>query len=247
VTTNSANRFLKHLGFEEKEFVTTSKSIPAYWVMVRPPKKYSISKSDSNDTLSNSSFGSFRNLTVTSGPTLIKNVKLGDKLGAGHSSQVFSGIWLETTKVACKKSLSIDHEEELLRYFLSNSLFSSIPSSLNHPNIVKYLGIFCDSEADLYLVTEFITGGNLKDMVRSKKDKLGPKDLLNMAQQTAAALRYLEEMKVVHNDLALRNLLVAPGGSEEYTVKIADFGLRFEKCYFSNVFQCKYARRKRFD
>ncbi len=45
------------------------------------------------------------------------------------------------------------------------------------------------------------------------------------AKQTAAALRYLEDMNVIHNDLALRNLLVASGGSDEYIVKIADFGL----------------------
>lgn len=38
-------------------------------------------------------------------------------------------------------------------------------------------------------------------------------------------MQYLEEQRIVHRDLALRNLLVAPHESDKYTVKVADFGL----------------------
>ena len=40
-------------------------------------------------------------------------------------------------------------------------------------------------------------------------------------------MAYLEDKNIVHRDLALRNLLVAPGsGTEEkYFIKVSDFGL----------------------
>ena len=36
---------------------------------------------------------------------------------------------------------------------------------------------------------------------------------------------FLEQQKIVHRDLALRNLLAAPGEQEKFTVKVSDFGL----------------------
>lgn len=39
-------------------------------------------------------------------------------------------------------------------------------------------------------------------------------------------MAYLEERRIVHRDLALRNLLAAPGdGREKYLVKVSDLGL----------------------
>ena len=51
---------------------------------------------------------------------------------------------------------------------------------LDHPNIVKYLGVYCENETELYLVCEFLSGGNLGDLVKYKKDVLRISDLLNM-------------------------------------------------------------------
>jgi len=47
------------------------------------------------------------------------------------------------------------------------------------------------------------------------------KDCLSFAWQTANGMRYLSDLKLVHRDLATRNLLVATGK----IIKISDFGL----------------------
>jgi len=60
--------------------------------------------------------------------------------------------------------------------------------------------------------------------VKQKKDELTVTDLLSMAKHAAAGMSYLEGKKVVHRDLALRNLLVTVENSK-YIVKISDFGL----------------------
>jgi serine/threonine protein kinase len=46
------------------------------------------------------------------------------------------------------------------------------------------------------------------------------------AKQTATGMQYLESQKIIHRDLALRNLLITDQtGTEKYLVKISDFGL----------------------
>ncbi len=95
---------------------------------------------------------------------------------------------------------------------------------LNHPNIVKYLGVF-SKDNDLYLTMEYLSEGSLKDLLVSSKKDLRVVDIIGMCEQTAAAMRYLEDMKVIHRDLALRNLLVTLGQKGQHIVKLADFGL----------------------
>lgn len=45
--------------------------------------------------------------------------------------------------------------------------------------------------------------------------------LVDMGAQVADGMAYLEDQKSIHRDLAARNVLVA----EDYTCKVADFGL----------------------
>lgn len=89
---------------------------------------------------------------------------------------------------------------------------------------MKYLGVFEDKD-ELYLTMEFLSGGSLKDLLISHQKDLLVADLIGMCEQIAAAMRYLENMKVIHRDLALRNLLVTLGPQGKHIVKLADFGL----------------------
>jgi len=45
---------------------------------------------------------------------------------------------------------------------------------------------------------------------------------INMVLQACRGVAYLHSMKVLHRDLACRNLLV----SNDFVVKLADFGIR---------------------
>ncbi len=95
---------------------------------------------------------------------------------------------------------------------------------MNHPNIVKYLGVFSKGP-DLYLTMEYLSEGSLKDLLISSQKELLVADIIGMCEQAAAAMRYLEDMRVIHRDLALRNLLVTSGQKGQHIVKLADFGL----------------------
>ncbi|XP_034948257.1 fibroblast growth factor receptor homolog 1 isoform X2 [Chelonus insularis] len=106
-----------------------------------------------------------------------------------------------------------------------------------HVNIINLLGA-CTQGGPLYVVVEFAPHGNLRDFLRDhrpssvyepsaigqegkEKKTLTQKDLVSFAYQVARGMEYLASRRCIHRDLAARNVLV----SDEYILKIADFGL----------------------
>src|SRR5690348_9007095 len=67
---------------------------------------------------------------------------------------------------------------------------AQILSRLNHPNVIRLLGRFIDKEGNQYIVTELANKGSLKNLLRTEKDSIDEKQLLSMAIQIAAGMRY---------------------------------------------------------
>ena len=69
---------------------------------------------------------------------------------------------------------------------------------MKHPNLVQLLGV-CTREPPFYIVTEFMSKGNLLDYLRnSRVGDINHVVLLYMATQIAAAMSYLEERNFIH-------------------------------------------------
>jgi len=73
----------------------------------------------------------------------------------------------------------------------------SILSSLQHPNIVRLIGLKKYKE-ELYMIMELMNGGSLLQYIRKYETSLKENDLLDMAQQIALGMEYLEEKKIIH-------------------------------------------------
>ncbi|XP_066599308.1 fibroblast growth factor receptor homolog 1-like isoform X2 [Prorops nasuta] len=110
-----------------------------------------------------------------------------------------------------------------------------------HVNIINLVGA-CTQGGPLFVVVEFAPYGNLRDFLREhrpssasgqsafnpassllikERPALTQKDLVSFAYQVARGMEYLASRRCIHRDLAARNVLV----SDEYILKIADFGL----------------------
>ena len=73
----------------------------------------------------------------------------------------------------------------------------SILSSLQHPNIVQFLGVK-EYNGERYMVMEFMNGGNLLNYIRNFEKSLNEIRLYDMAQQISLGMAYLEEKKIIH-------------------------------------------------
>lgn len=155
----------------------------------------------------------------------IKETELrkGKILGRGFGGTVYQGIWYVegqehkgpipvAIKVLNDKGKSSAHRE-----FLDEAY---IMATINHPNLVRLLGI-CTTPNQLMLVTPLMALGGLAEYVRNKQNEIGSKDLLEWSKQIAKGMAYLEERQMLHRDLALRNVLLQRPGS----ALISDFGL----------------------
>jgi len=147
--------------------------------------------------------------------THLQDIVIQNKIASGNFGAVFQGLYLRTTPVALK-SLTQDEESVFLAEI-------KMLSKLHHPNVVQYLGVYQQEGKD-YIVMEFMPQGNVKGLLENNKATITTLDILKMARDAAAGMNYLSQNKIVHGDLAARNLLAKKEDSL-YTVKIADFGL----------------------
>lgn len=164
-----------------------------------------------------------------------------DVIGEGGFGQVFRATWRGTT-VAVKvlkqrgtghRGLAGDpiprgpNDGSAVPRLSSDMIdrFSqevSILRSLHHPNLVLFLG--ASVAPRLCMVSEFMEGGSLYELLYKKKRVPDPKRRLVLALDIAKALAYLHSMQpqIVHRDLKSPNILLEEHGDH---AKVGDVGL----------------------
>ncbi|XP_046906936.1 tyrosine-protein kinase ABL1 isoform X1 [Hypomesus transpacificus] len=144
------------------------------------------------------------------------DITMKHKLGGGQYGEVYEGVWKKYSLTVAVKTLKEDTME--VEEFLKEA---AVMKEIKHPNLVQLLGV-CTREPPFYIITEFMTHGNLLDYLRDcLREEVNAVVLLYMATQISSAMEYLERKNFIHRDLAARNCLVG----ENHLVKVADFGL----------------------
>lgn len=91
---------------------------------------------------------------------------------------------------------------------------------ISHPNVMGLLEVW-ENKSELYLVLEYVDGGELFDYLVSK-GKLSEPEAVHYFTQIIQGVSYCHSFNICHRDLKPENLLL---DKKNKVIKIADFGM----------------------
>lgn len=148
-------------------------------------------------------------------PIPSNQIEINQLIGSGNFGMVFRGTW-NGTDVALKRLNDPSHFKEFLD---EAKILRKLTSFIN---VVRLLGIYTDDKGMKYIVTEYLSGGNLESFLRHHT--ISSEQIVRLCIQIAAGMMNLHQVGILHRDLSARNILVGEEGGI-YTAKISDFGL----------------------
>ncbi|TID28720.1 hypothetical protein CANINC_002347 [Pichia inconspicua] len=187
-----------------------------------------VSTSANNSYSTNSSSTPRKKTPVKIGPW-----KLGKTLGRGANGRVFLATNINTrqraaVKVVSKATLNESKIEENeqdeqdcdsagLSYGIEREII--IMKLLNHKNVLRLYDVW-ETEKALYLVLEYVEGGELFDLL-IESGPLPEKTAVDFFKQIIMGASYCHNLGICHRDLKPENILL----DSDLNVKIADFGM----------------------
>jgi len=151
-------------------------------------------------------------------------------LGRGSYAEIFlaydhaaddTPVIIKSLNTSLQGTPDPDLEQTLIENFQNEAIALD---RVRHPHIIQRLGH--GTAADLagvpfhYLVLEYMPGGDLWSLCRSRK--LSFDDAVSCFQQVAEALAYAHSQRVIHRDIKPNNILLS---ANHQILKIADFGV----------------------
>ncbi len=132
------------------------------------------------------------------------------QLGQGNHGFVYHtwDLVLEIHRVIKEFHLATPEEQE---QFL---IHARTLENLSHPNLPKVIGHFVLPEQEQYLVTEYIEGINLQEILDKQWDPLPETSVLPWIEQVCDALFYLHSQSppIIHHDIKPANIKITPEG-----------------------------------
>lgn len=155
-------------------------------------------------------------------PTKVKRLvgkyELGRTIGEGTFAKVKFARNSETGEPVALKILD---KEKVLKHKMAEQIKREVATMklIKHPNVVRLYEVM-GSRTKIFIVLEFVTGGELFDKIvnhgRMKED-----EARRYFQQLICAVDYCHSRGVYHRDLKPENLLLDAYGN----LKVSDFGL----------------------
>ena len=156
--------------------------------------------------------------------------RLGRTLGRGSSGRVrlakhsVTGQ-LAAVKIVPKSIVGLDDQVNAgsgkdsggLPYGIEREVI--IMKLIEHPNVMALYDVW-ENKGELYLVLEYVEGGELFDYL-IKKGRLDQREAVHYFRQIINGVHYCHKFNICHRDLKPENLLL----DKNRNIKIADFGM----------------------
>ena len=99
-----------------------------------------------------------------------------------------------------KKSGITDYEFDLIKNEIE------ILSNMDHPNIVKYFGVYED-EYHIHILMEYLKGYDLSKIITLKQyNSYDEKDICEIICQLLNALNFIHNQNIIHRDIKPENI-----------------------------------------
>ncbi|KAH7568544.1 hypothetical protein ACOSQ2_011848 [Xanthoceras sorbifolium] len=150
--------------------------------------------------------------------TRVGKYELGRTLGEGSFAKV---KFARNTETGENVAIKILDKEKVLKHKMIGQIKREISTMklIRHPNVIRMYEVMA-SKTKIYIVLEFVTGGELFDKIASK-GRLKEDEARKYFQQLINAVDYCHSRGVCHRDLKPENLLLDANGN----LKVSDFGL----------------------
>jgi len=152
---------------------------------------------------------------------ITKVYDMGTQIGTGK----FSVVKLATEKNTGKKvAIKIMKKSVVEQQSIIKEV--EIMSDVKHQNIIGLQEVF-ETESEILLVLELVTGGELFDKI-VEREAYTEEDASQLVNTVTKVIQYLHSKDIVHCDLKPENLLYSDH-SDNAVIKLCDFGLS-QKC-----------------
>uniref|UniRef100_A0A3B4XF53 Si:dkey-240h12.4 n=1 Tax=Seriola lalandi dorsalis TaxID=1841481 RepID=A0A3B4XF53_SERLL len=130
------------------------------------------------------------------------------------SGTCWAAKFLKIRKSACSRlgleRSGVEQEVEILQ-------------AIQHPNIVTLKDVF-ESRAEVVLILELVSGGELFDFI-AEKENLLESEAIEFMKQILEGLGFMHSKNIAHFDLKPENIMLSDKVSPHPDIKLIDFGL----------------------
>ena len=153
------------------------------------------------------------------GEVLSHRYRLVARIAGGGMGEVYRGHDLLLDRTVAVKVLqpSLAADRELVQRFKAEARAAA---RLSHPNIVAVHDWGAENDKTYYMVMEYVSGTDLRDLLVNR-GSLDPAQAASIMASVCEALYVAHSSGLIHRDVKPENILLARDG----TVKVADFGI----------------------
>ena len=144
--------------------------------------------------------------------------ELIEKIGSGGMADIYRALDQQLQREVAVKILRDPLAKDPT--FQENLIYEArAAANLSHPNIVTIFDFGRDEDL-LYIVMEYLSGTDLKTLIRRRK-RLSPPEAVELMKKISDGVGYAHRAGLVHCDLKPQNIMV----TTDNKVKITDFGV----------------------